>query len=185
MILTRFHNLICLIVICTLVCGSLYECKGDDSQAEYKIKAAFIYNFAKFVEWPQQAFVNNNSPVIIGVLGRDPFGDILDDTVKNKTIGKRKIVVTRYKDVSNIGVCHILFISSSEKKRLLKIADKLKGTSILTVGEVKNFARKGGIIGFVRKEDTIGLEINLTNARQAKLKISSKLLKISKVIVDK
>src|SRR6202165_5378159 len=117
---------------------------GDASESsEYLIKAGFIYNFAKFVEWPSGAFAEPDSPIVIGVLGTDPFGTILDRIVEDKKIGSRGFVVKRLKwgkDLRDLKECKILFVSSSEKPHIDDFLQMVKGLPILTVGETPGFA---------------------------------------------
>ena len=148
---------------------------------EYQLKAVFLYNFAKFVQWPAESFADDHDPIIIGILGKDQFDNTIDETIKNKTVKKRKLVIKRFEKIEDMEVCHILFISSSEVERLAKIIETLKDSSVLTVGEVKQFAQLGGIINFIVKENKIRFEINVDAAERAKLKISSKLLKLAKI----
>ncbi len=151
---------------------------------EYQLKAVFLYNFAKFVEWPAESFADAQSPIILGILGKDPFGATIDQIIKGKTVKDRELTIKRFETIEKLEACHILFISSSEEKRLAKILEILKDSSILTVGEMKQFARSGGMINFTVRESKIRFEINVDTAERAKLKISSKLLKLAKIISD-
>ena len=150
----------------------------------HKEKAVFLYNFAKFVEWPAESFSDADAPIIIGILGNDPFGKVIDGAIKDKTVKGRKLSIKRFEKIEDVAVCHILFISSSEEKYLPAIMETLKDSSILTVGEVKQFAQRGGIINFILKENKIRFEINVDAAERAKLKISSKLLKLATIVTD-
>ena len=133
--------------------------------SEYQLKAAFLFNFAKFVEWPQQSFTDEKSEFIIGILGDNPFGDDLSRTVDGKKISEHPIRVQKFEAAEDIK-CHILFISSSEKKRLAEIFAKIKGNPILTVGEAEQFIQTGGIINFVHVDNKIRFQIN-DEARQS------------------
>ena len=148
--------------------------------SEYKLKAVFLYNYARFVEWPPEKFAGPQSPFVIGVLGTDPFGAILDETVEKEMIGNRKLVVERYKKISEIKNCHILFIGKSEESRLEKDFAALKGKQILTVGEMERFCRRGGAIQFFNENQRIHLRIDPDHAEN--LKISSKLLRLADVV---
>ena len=150
--------------------------------SEYQIKAAFLYNFAKFVEWPPHVFADGGSPIVIGVLGEDPFGSSLEQVVKGKTVGGRRFSIKRFEKVRDLEHCHILFISSSESGHLAKALDSIKGPNVLTVSEIERFAQRGGIISFVTIDNKIGFEINLDAAKKANLKLSSKLLKVARVV---
>lgn len=149
---------------------------------EYQLKAVFLYNFAQFTEWPTNAFPGTNSPVIIGVLGKDPFGRILDETVRGETINGRPLVVQRYNRVEDIKECHVLFVSASEGNQLSPVFASVKSRAILTVGETDNFVLSGGIIRFAIAANKIRLRINLDAARRANLSISSKLLRLADIV---
>src|ERR1700682_1995182 len=157
---------------------------GSDS-SEYLIKAGFIYNFAKFVEWPSTAFAEPDSPIVIGVLGTDPFGSIINRVVEEKKIGARGFIVRRYKwgkDLKDIKDCRILFVSSSEKAHFEEIVQSVKGLPILTVGETPGFAERGGMIRLTLEDNRVRFEVNVDAAHQADLNISSRLLTLAKII---
>ena len=147
-----------------------------DSVLEYRVKAAFLYNFAKFIEWPAQ----DSGPIVLGVLGRDPFGTILDQTVEQKTINGRPVVVRRFAGVPQAKECHILFVGASEKARLGEILPKLASFGILTVGERRGFLQAGGMVDFVVEDNNVHFEINPEAVRRAGIHISSNLLKLSR-----
>ncbi len=149
---------------------------------EYRLKAVFLFNFAQFVEWPASAFPEPDSPLVIGVLGEDPFGASLDETVRGETVNDRPLTVRRFRRVEEIGGCHILFVSRPEQGRLGEILDSLKGRSVLTVSDANGFATRGGMIGFVTEENHIRLRVNLEAARAANLTISSKLLRPAQIV---
>jgi len=144
---------------------------------EYDLKAAFLFNFAQFVDWPAEAFPQTNTPFVIGVLGQDPFGKSLEQIVANESIRNRKIVIRRYRDVREIDLCHILYISESETARLDRIFEFLSGKSILTVGETDRFTKRNGMISFLVVQNKLRMRIHLEAAKAAKLTISSKLLR--------
>ena len=162
---------------------------GDaPDSSEYLIKAGFIYNFAKFVEWPSAAFAQPDSPIVIGVLGTDPFGSVLDRLVQDKKIGPRGFVVRRYKwgkdlkDLKDLRDCKILFVSASEKAHADEIIQLVKWLPILTVGETPGFAERGGVIRFTVEDNRVRFEVNVDAAHQADLNISSRLLTLAKII---
>lgn len=145
---------------------------------EYQIKAVFLFHFAQFVEWPSPAFPDAQTPLVIGVLGDDPFGRYLDETVRGETVNHRPLVVRRFRSVDEIDdACHVLFISRSETGRLEQILASLKGRTILTVGDTDGFTKRGVMIRFMTVDNKIRLRINLEQANAANLKISSKLLR--------
>ena len=150
------------------------------SSNEYQVKAAFLYNFAKFVDWPAEAFGGSNGMLIIGVVGDDPFGGALDQAIDGKSIGGRSLVVRRLKWGQDLRSCQILYISSSERKHLPQIIQSLRGASVLTVGDMGQFNQQGGIINFIMEASKVRFEINSRGADQARLRISSKLLALAK-----
>ncbi|MEW6304360.1 MAG: YfiR family protein [Verrucomicrobiota bacterium] len=154
------------------------------SPTEYQIKAAFLYNFAKYIEWPAEKFPQSNSPIVMGVLGKDPFGVNLEKTIQGQHIGGRPLVVKRFEDIEGINGCHLLFVSSSERRRVADILERIKNDHILTVGESERFAAQGGVVNFIMVESKVRFEINVDAARRARLKISSKLLNLAQVVRD-
>jgi hypothetical protein len=146
---------------------------------EYQLKAVFLFNFAQFVDWPPEAFPDSATPLVIEILGNDPFGSFLDATVRGETVRGRSIEVRRHRRINDITTCHILFISQSEMDRLDDILATLKDRSILTVGDIDNFEWRGGMIRFVVERNRIRFRINLEAAQAARLTISSKLLRLA------
>jgi len=149
---------------------------------EYQLKAVFLFNFAQFVEWPASAFPNSMTPLVIGILGEDPFGPYLDETVRGETVNDRPLVVRRYRSVEEITTCHILFISRREDRRIKGILDSLRGRSVLTVSDADRFATRGGMIRFVTDHKRIRFRINLEAAKAANLTLSSKLLRPAQIV---
>ncbi|MFN7139240.1 MAG: YfiR family protein [Limisphaerales bacterium] len=147
----------------------------------YDVKAAFIYNFLKFVEWPPESFTTDETPYVVGVLGRDPFGGALERTMRGKLVNNRRIVVVRldYRDMRN---CHLLFVSASERPRYREIFAELGNAPVLTVGDTEDFADEGGAIGFFVEENKVRFEINPNAARRANLRLSSNLLGIARIV---
>lgn len=152
------------------------------SPGEYQLKAGFLYNFAHFIEWPANAFSDPESPIVIGVLGNDPFASDLDGIVRGEKVNNHPLVVQRYQQVEEIKACHILFISQSEAKRLERIFMALKNRSVLTVGDADGFARRGGMIRFATQNNKIRFRVNLEAAKNANLTISSKLLRAAEIV---
>jgi hypothetical protein len=144
--------------------------------SEYQLKAAFLFNFGKFIEWPADSFAKDDAPMVIGVLGNDPFHGDLEKIILNKTINQHPFVVKKLETAAEASHCQIVFISASENKKLADIFRELRGASVLTVSDTAGFIEAGGMINFVLEENKIRFEINNTAAKQAKLKISSKLL---------
>ena len=152
--------------------------------AEYQLKAVFLFNFAQFLAWPQGAFQSPQSPIVIGVLGDDPFGPYLDRVVQGEKIGDRPLVVRRYRRAEDAAECNILFIGRSEAGEFDRVKEKLKGRSLLTVGDFDAFARRGGMVRFVTENGKIRLRINVAAAKAVGLTISSKLLAHATIVSE-
>jgi hypothetical protein len=149
---------------------------------EYQVKAAFLYSFAKFVEWPPQAFSSPSAEIAICVLGEDPFGTFLDDAVRNKTAGERPLAVYRLAGPPVGSDCKILFIAASERYRMPALLASVATRGILTVGDTAEFTAQGGVIGLRLDGERIRLSVNLTAAEKAKLRISSRVLSLATII---
>jgi hypothetical protein len=165
-----------------LFCLGLNGARGQNVSHEYPLKAVFLFNFAQFTDWPTNAFDKPDSPLVIGVLGDDPFGALLDDAVRGETVNGRKFVVERYQRIEDIKTCHILFISQSETKRLDKIVETLKGKPILTVSEIDGSAYRGVCVRFITENNKIHLRINTEALQEAQLTMSSKLLRVAELV---
>lgn len=149
---------------------------------EYQVKAAFLYNFAKFVEWPPGTFARSNDPIAICIIGQNPFGSTLEDMVQGKKVGERAFVVRRLPDTQQATGCQILFIGAAEWKRTPAWLEALKGSGILTVGETDDFTALGGIITLRLEGPRVHIQISLDTAEHAKLKVSSKLLSLAEIV---
>lgn len=145
---------------------------------EYLIKSAILFNFAKFVEWPETAFSNPTAPLRVCVLGDDPFGPALD-TLTGKQVRNRQLVATRITDIHDAPQCHIAFVSTSEAPRLAEILEYLGQHPILTVGDINQFATSGGIIALQEVDNRSRIVVNMGAADQAGVKLSSKLLRLA------
>ena len=170
---------------------------APEANREYQIKAAFLYNFVKFTDWPGESAadsnepntVDSNEPITIGIIGEDPFGNAFEP-VKNERIKGRKIVLKRFKgleqskqsneQIEGVRKCHLLFVCRSQKEQLGEIIDLVKDRPVLTVADMGGFLESGGIINFILEEKKVRFEINLAAARHAGLRISSKLLRLAK-----
>ena len=157
--------------------------------SEYLIKAGFIYNFANLVQWPQNAFTQADSPIVIGILGEDHFGVTLDRVLQGKKVNGRPFVVRRFKSVADLVQsvidlkdCQILFVSSSETAHVTEAIQTLRGIPVLTIGEIPGFAKRGGIINLVLEDNKVRFEVNVEAAKQADLNISSRLLALAKIV---
>lgn len=167
------------LVISALLLPAPREVSGEPPVPAAQVKAVFLFRFAEFVEWPPEAFADPHSPLVIGILGEDPFGRYLDETAPGQQVNERPFAIKRYHRVEEIRACHVLFISQSENARLEQILGFLANRSILLVGESEGFATRGGAIEFVRRGSNIRLKINPGVAQAAHLKISSKLLRLA------
>jgi YfiR/HmsC-like len=163
-------------LIFSLGLGGLAQNTGP---SEYQIKAAFLYHFAEFVQWPPGTFDGPASPIVVGVLGKNVFGDNLEQTIRNKTINNHPFQFKEFHLVREATNCQILFISPSEEKRLPEILKGLSGTSVLTVSEIDHFTEAGGMINFIIEDDEVRFQINDEAAKKARLIISSKLLTLA------
>lgn len=171
-----------LIAWVALFAGSCRTAAALPSAKEYQIKAVFLFNFAQFVDWPPEAFPTPETPVIIGVLGEDPFGSLLEETIMGERIDQHPLLIRRYHRVEDIDLCHILFISGSETNRLESTMVALQDRGILTVCDTEGFAKRGVMIRFINEKNKIRLRINLERVKAAGLVLSSKLLRPSEII---
>ncbi|MGB8851839.1 MAG: YfiR family protein [Candidatus Acidiferrales bacterium] len=149
---------------------------------EYQVKAAFLLNFVKFIEWPADAFQDNKAPITICVFGHDPFGSALDNILRGKTIENREVLPRRMSDISDLKSCQLVFVSALEDKRLPEILSSLKGTSALVVGETESFAERGGGIQFFLDDNRLRFAVNVDAVRRARLEVSSKLLALARIV---
>jgi hypothetical protein len=159
----------------------------DAAPLDYQVKAAYLVNFPKYTDWPAGAFADTNSPITVAILGdADVANEFANMVEGGKTIAGHPIVlkrITKEEEISNN--YQILFIATSERSRITAILEKVKGSSILTVGESDDFLEKGGIINLVHRDRKIRLQVNLTAAGEAHLKISSRLLVVAEVVKGK
>jgi hypothetical protein len=153
-----------------------------DQSNEYQLKAAFLFNFAQFVKWPTAAFTNAGEPFYIGILGDDPFGPALDETVQGATIANHKLVVRRARSLEGLQDCQMIFICKSEQGHLPQILSQLDSRPILSVSEIDSFAKAGGVIDFYLRAGKVRFEINPNAAQQKGLKISSQLMTLGKIV---
>ena len=185
----RFHvfrMLVGIAVALSLVVGLAPQVRAQINrkpETPGEIKAYFLYNFAKLTVWPKEAMPGENEPLVLGILGKDPFGKDID-IITGKTVHNRKLVVKYCSNVEEAKVCHCLFISSSEANNFQQTLKALENTSILTIAEIEGFIQQSGIINLVAKQktassQTVGFEINLAAAVKANLKLDTQLLKMA------
>ncbi len=190
---TAFRNNLCANILLTAGIGLLFGASPSEIIAqqyqsdpeisrEYPIKAAYLYNFGRYVEWPAASFGEKDAPFVIGIGGEEGIGEILDSIAHEKKLEGRSIVIKRFNSSADFSACHILFISRSvseaEEERFLA---KARGNPILVVGEKPEFLSRGGIINFTVEDNKVRFEISPKDAKIAGLKISAKLLSLAKI----
>ncbi len=169
---------------CLLLTGSGREAAAQGSASnEYQLKAAFLYHFAQFVEWPPETYKDGTSPLTYCTLGGDPFEGGLEASLNGKTIMSRPIRVLHLKEASEGRGCQVVFLGVADKKAVSATLAQLNGTPALTVGESANFAQAGGMIGFLLEDNKVRFEINVGVAEKARLKISARLLALAKTVI--
>ncbi len=171
------------LVISALIWLTASNCPaGQNAVDEYRVKAAFLFNFAKFVSWPEEAFETGSEPLVIGVLGEDPFDEYLAETVKGKWVAGRRIELRYFARARDVSGCHILFISPSEADRLDDVLGQVSGKGVLTVGDQDRFAHNGGMVNLVRSGDRVTIEICRELLTRADLRASSLLLDLAVLV---
>jgi hypothetical protein len=155
--------------------------QSPERPSEYAVKAAFMYNFVKFVDWPSASA--HREHFVVAVVGEDPFGPLLDQTFAGKKVQDRALLVKRVARPEDAGEADLLFVSSSEAARLPQILSRFEGTPTLTVGEMDNFITRGGMVGFRLEEDVVRFDINLDRVGQARLKMSSQLIRVARKVI--
>jgi hypothetical protein len=165
-----------------LLCqGSILAGSGSTSTVEYRVKAAFLYNFTKFVEWPANGS-KKGQPFQLGIVGEDSFGDEING-LAGRAVGNRSLTIERHQSWNDRAVeCEILFISGSQEKKLPEIIRRLDGNPVLTIGDTAGYASRGVMINFFMEDNKVRFEINPKQANRAGLKISSRLLKLASIL---
>jgi len=161
---------------------NLETCFPQQHPTEYELKATFLFNFARFVRWPETAFQSPSDPIIIGIIGDDPFGTYLDRLLENKQIKGHPFLVNRYTEIHEATRCHILFISRNYQNHLRDIFSILLNKSVLTVSEISHFAVQGGMIKLFTRAHKIRFTINYNTVVRANLKMSSRLLRLAQIV---
>lgn len=179
----RFRIALALLAALLHVGGTRSVSAQNPSPNEYAVKAAFLFHFAQFVDWPDGTFRETNSPLVYCTIGEDPFHGALEVSLVGKKMGAHSFQVRHARQTEDIQGCHVLFIGESEKAILPKLTATLKGNSILIVGESNRFVQDGGMIGFCFEENKIRFEINLESAEKAHLGISARLLALAKSVI--
>jgi hypothetical protein len=156
----------------------------DNPSIEYQVKAAFVFNFAKFVEWPSDTFKSENASIIICVFGHDSFGSALDEIIRGQAINNRAVAARRISELPDLKSCQLVFVSSVEDKHLPEILGSLKGMSALVIGQGEGFAERGGGIQFFLEANKLRFAVNVDAIHRARLTVSSKLLALAKIVHD-
>jgi len=177
---------LCLLLALGVVCsGGVVAVAESLAPTMHQVEAAFLFNFAKFVTWPDDTFRRSEDSLIIGVLGEDPVGVILEETVRDKTIMGKKLAVKRFMRVQDAVKSHILFLSSSEESHLPQILKGLERATVLTVSDMEQFAERGGMIAFTVEDQKVRFNVNVDAVERAGLKMGSQLLKLARIVTDK
>jgi hypothetical protein len=155
---------------------------GLETAREYQLKAVFLFNFAQFVEWPTNAFASANTPLVIGLLGENPFGTALDEAVRNEKVNGHSFLVKICPEAKDAKNCHVMFVGRSKANKVDEVLASCIGQPILTVGETSGFVKKGGVIQFSTEKSKIRLFINVTAAKASNLVVSSKPLRLAEVM---
>ncbi len=174
------------LILATLLsfAGAPLDWAQAEPSGEYQLKAAFLFNFAKFIDWPPASFAGPQSPFVVCILGPDPFGRAIDQVLKGKTIADRSVTIERIKAIAQVRQCQMVFVSQSESFHLADIVQALHGSCVLLVGEADGFAEAGGTIQFALEDNHVRFLINPDAAARAGLKVSSKLLSLARVVHD-
>lgn len=173
-------KVLCLCIVLILV--SMSRPVIVQAPKEYQVKAAFLFNFTRFVEWPAETFAVADSPFIIGVAGKNPFGTHLEEIIKGEAINGHPLVIRYFNTVDEITACHILYVTLESKEDIKKAIIGNSSAHTLTVSDLSNFTKQGGMILFVTEDSKTRIRINLNSAKAAGLTISSKLLKLAEIV---
>jgi hypothetical protein len=166
-----------LLAVAMLVCARAHADDAPQGPSEYQVKAAFLYNFVKFIDWP----AGQEGPIELCVLGKDPFGGAIERVIAGKAVNGRPLAIRRIGDIAAARTCQVLFVSASEASRVSEITKAVHTWSVLTVSEIDRFSERGGIVTFLMEGQRVRFQINPKAAASAGLKISSKLLQLAVV----
>jgi hypothetical protein len=156
----------------------------EQAPVEYQVKAAFLLNFAKFVQWPNSVFRDEKSPITVCVFRYDPFGSVLDEMLRGKSVNNRELIARRITDFQQLPSCHLIFVSDRESRRLPEVLASVKNGSFLIVGESGSFAERGGGIQFFLEDNKLRFAVNLDALARSRLTVSSKLLALARIVHD-
>lgn len=161
--------------------GSCRETKGEATN-DYQLKAVFLSNFPEFTDWPTNSFAGTNASIVIGILGKDPFGTNLEQMVQGRVVNNHPLAVAHFPGIGEVKNCQILYISNSESRHLPRILSRLKDRSILTVSDIPDFAPRGGMVSLLSGQGDVRLQVNLNAINAAGLTLSSKLLRTAQIV---
>jgi hypothetical protein len=166
-----------------ILSGAATSAAPDDrlGPTEYEIKAAFLLNFARFVEWPADA-LPAAAPIVFAVLGEDPFGPQLEETLRGQSVAGHSLAIRRLRDLEDLTRTQVLFVAASEDERLARILERLADVPVLVVGETPGFAARGGIIGFRLEGNRVRFDVNLAAAERSGVRLSSRLLRLARIV---
>ncbi|MEO8404876.1 MAG: YfiR family protein [Chitinophagaceae bacterium] len=170
-----------LILILVVTLNNLYLQGQVIPSREYQLKAVFLFNFTQFVDWPPASYDTEQSPLVIGILGKNPFGTYLEQTVSGEKINGHPVIVRYFENEAEAKGCHLLFLNIPESKKRNDILKALKGKSILTVSDGIDFLEQGGMIRFFTNKNKIKIQINLEASKASELVVSSKLLGVAEI----
>ena len=179
--LLRQRRIIAILLFATALLLPLRPAVPQAGLQEYALKSVFLFNFCRFIEWPDSAFSSREEPIIIGVIGEDPFGPMLEETVRGEKLRGRSIRVEHYRRPSEIGRCHVLFVPGADVGRFDDVLRAVAGRSVVTVGETEAFLDRGGMIALTADRNRVRLSINPARLRSENLVASSKLLQIAEI----
>jgi hypothetical protein len=156
--------------------------QASASQSEYALKSVFLYNFCRFIDWPDTAFASPNEPFIIGIIGDDPFGPLLNEAIEGEKYHNRPIRIDHFRTPGDIKRCHLLFVSHAGAGRVDSVLAAVAGKKgVLTVSETEDFLNRGGMITLTAEQNRVRLRINLAALESANLTVSSKLLRVAEI----
>ncbi len=179
-------RIIALLCICTslLMYSKPLPAQGPASR-EYQLKGIFLYNFSQFVQWPPSSFSSDQAPMVIGIVGTDPFGPYLEEAISGEQMNGHPLVIERYASGDEIGACQILFINLPDSKKRKEAITAVKDKSVLTVSDASDFLEHGGMIRFLTRQGKLKLQVNLEATKAANLEVSSKLLRLVEIFTPK
>lgn len=170
------------VFLCVLLAQMSFRQAPHEPAPDFKVKAIFLFNFVQFVEWPEGTFEAADSPIVIGILGDDPFGAYLDETVKGELVRGHAMEIRRYRAADEAVKCHVLYVNQSRAEKIEQVLTSIKGRHILTVGETTAFTKNGGMIRFFSDNNKVRIRINLEETKEENLTISSRLLKLAEIV---